>query len=66
MFDKHEEIEKGSHKTNKFFFVVPKGLVKPDEVPKNCGLIYYDENRSDKFEIIKTAKFINKNNYFDY
>lgn len=62
---KHEEIEKGSHKTNKFFFVVPKGLVKADEVPKNCGLIYYDENRSDKFEVIKTAKFINKRNYFE-
>ena len=62
---KHEEIEKGSHKANKFFFVVPKGLINVDEIPKNCGLIYYDENRSDKFEVIKAAKFINKNNFFE-
>lgn len=27
---------------NEFFFVVPKGLIKKDELPENVGLIYYD------------------------
>lgn len=27
---------------NEFFFVVPKGMVKKEELPENTGLIYYD------------------------
>mgnify|MGYP003599660712 FL=1 len=59
---KHEEIDKGSHKANKFFFVVPEGLVKPEEIPKNCGLIYY-EKRFETFREVKPAKFIHKNKF---
>jgi hypothetical protein len=36
---KHEEIQKGK-RCNKFYFVVPEGLVKVEEVPVYCGLIY--------------------------
>lgn len=32
---------------NEFFFVVPKGLVKKDELPENVGLIYYDPDTSN-------------------
>lgn len=57
---KHEEIEKGSHKANKFFFVVPEGLVKTEEIPKHCGLIYY---KNGNFKIVQVAKFIHKNKF---
>ena len=60
---KHEEIEKGSHKANKFIFVVPEGLIKPEEVPKNCGLIYYGKHGN--FKIIQAPKFIQKNKFDD-
>ena len=59
---KHEEIEKGSYKANKFFFAVPDGLVKAEEIPKNCGLIYY-EKRFETFREVKPAKFIHKNKF---
>ena len=31
---------------NEFFFVVPKGLIKKDELPENVGLIYYNPDSS--------------------
>ena len=57
---KHEEIEKGSYKANKFFFVVPDGMVKVEEVPENCGLIYYDAKGFQKFKVVKNAKIIHR------
>ena len=32
---------------NEFFFVVPKGLVRKDELPDNVGLIYYDPDTNN-------------------
>ena len=43
---------------NYFNFVVPTGLVTPDEVPEYAGLIYMDENLN--FEIIKKAPLLHK------
>ena len=67
---KHEEIEKGSYKANKFFFVVPDGLVKPEEIPKHCGLIYFKKSVSEidgniykEFKVVQPAKFLNKNKF---
>lgn len=43
---------------NKFFYVVPTGLVRKEEVPEYAGLIYVDElGRSTK---IKDGKFLHK------
>lgn len=43
---------------NKFFYVVPKGLVSADEIPSYAGLIYIDEDLNVKK--IKDGKFIHK------
>lgn len=43
---------------NYFNFVVPKDLIRVDEVPEYAGLIYMDENLN--FEIIKKAPLIHK------
>lgn len=37
---------------NEFFFVVPKGLIKKDELPENVGLIYYNPET----KVLRTAK----------
>jgi hypothetical protein len=46
---------------NKFFYVVPKDLIKVDEIPKYAGLIYFSETTYPKLKIIKQAPFIHKN-----
>ena len=43
---------------NKFFYVVPNGLVSIDEVPEYAGLIYVDDNMN--VTKIKDGKFIHK------
>lgn len=59
---KHEEIDFGNYSANKFFFVVPEGMIKPEEVPKNMGLIYYGKDEfGATFKVKRPAKFINKN-----
>lgn len=38
---KHPEKRKtGLTLSNEFYFVTPKGLVAPEEIPEECGLIY--------------------------
>jgi hypothetical protein len=34
----------GQRLSNKFYFVTPKDLVKPEEIPVDCGLMEVDEN----------------------
>lgn len=43
---------------NKFFYVVPAGLIKPNEVPDYAGLIYVDE--FGNCTKIKDGKFLHK------
>lgn len=55
--NKHKETEIGN-RANKFYFVVPDGLIEPSEVPKYAGLIYYNNGR---IRVVKNAKQIHKN-----
>lgn len=43
---------------NKFFYAVPEGLVKPEEVPDYAGLLYITEDLQVKK--VKDGKFIHK------
>lgn len=43
---------------NKFFYVVPHGLIKASEVPDYAGLIYVDQNLN--ITKIKDGKFLHK------
>lgn len=59
---KHDLMKRGEYVANKFFFVVPYGMVQPSEVPDYAGLIYYIVDEWGKrFETVKPAKFIHKN-----
>lgn len=42
---------------NEFFFVVPKGLIRKDELPDGVGLIYYDPEAKQVLRTVKKAQY---------
>jgi len=60
IYETHHK-HKTEYKANKFYFVVPDGLIKPDEIPDKLGLIYYYPEKNVKFKIIKKAFKLNDN-----
>lgn len=42
---------------NEFFFVVPKGLIRKDELPVDVGLIYYDPEAKTVLHTLKKALY---------
>lgn len=42
---------------NEFFFVVPKGLIRKDELPDGVGLIYYDPEAKKVLHTVKKALY---------
>lgn len=66
---KHDSILKGEC-ANRFFFVVPYGLVKIEEIPSHCGLMYFSEAKDilsvDYITTIKPAPLIHKRMFSDY
>jgi hypothetical protein len=55
--DKHERLANGTSRCNRFFYVVPSGLVKVEECPDYAGLLYYD---GWGFQVIKNAPLLHK------
>jgi hypothetical protein len=59
---KHDDILNGK-RCSRFYFVVPEGLVKPEEVPAGLGLIYASHSHRDgllNFKIVKVSKNFRK------
>lgn len=56
------EKKETSHRPNKFFYVVPKDLIKVTEVPEYAGLIYYTQGGKvgELFEVVKPAPVIHR------
>lgn len=54
---KHDEMISKNCSCNRFFFVVPAELIKPDEVPAHAGLLYFN---GYSFDMIKNAPLIHK------
>lgn len=54
---KHDQIQAGDCIANKFCFVVPIGLVKPEEVPVYAGLIYFDNGALQE---VKSGRLLHK------
>ncbi len=55
---KHDEIKRGK-RTNRFYFVIPKGL--DVEIPIYAGkIIFYEKYKQINFEIVKRAKLLHK------
>ena len=65
----------GERMPNYFYYVVPEGLLEPDEVPPYAGLVYITtykgsfENEPDKwrhdYKVIRTAPQLHKTKYTD-
>lgn len=68
--NKHEYLKsKGTYKPNKFYFAVPEGMIKKEEVPEYAGLIYINSEKTKygvfyRHTIVKDAKFLHKENLF--
>lgn len=61
--NKHEYlVSENTFKPNQFYFAVPDGLIKPDELPKQYGLIYCDDWSA---RIIKRAKYLHKEKHMN-
>jgi hypothetical protein len=61
---KHQELAAG-RASNRFVFVVPLQLIRPDEVPDYAGLMYYAES-INKIATIKPAPLIHRDEFQDY
>lgn len=71
--EKHYYLSKGKLVPNYFYFVCEEGLIKKDEVPVHCGLIYIKENMikqnklpSYTVRVIKDAAKLHLNKITDY
>lgn len=58
--DKHLVLNMAEHefRPNRFFYVVPKGLITVNEVPKYAGLMYCD--KAGNIKTVKPAPLIHK------
>jgi len=67
--NKHESLRDGKLHTNKFFFVVPEGMISSDECPPHAGLIYHTPTKAlyhNTFTIKKPAKWLHRNTFTDW
>jgi hypothetical protein len=57
---KHDSLNTGTGQycPNRFFYVVPQGLIEKREVPKYAGLIYF---KGYSFDVIKPAPLLHRN-----
>ena len=56
--NKHALMTGGRCACNRFYFVVPKKMIRPEEVPSYAGLLYYKGRRG--FDVVKNAPLIHK------
>lgn len=60
--NKHVLLERGQGFPNRFSFLVPEGLVTPDEVPPYAGLMYFTRNEGEygRIRVERQAKLLHK------
>lgn len=59
--NKHDVLKNWGLECNRFYFIVPRDLIKIDEVPEYCWLIYFDETpKWWIFKTVKNAKLLHK------
>lgn len=62
---KHLHLQGGStHCPNRFYYVMPAGLIKVDECPKYAGLLEW--NQYESFDTLKNAPLIHKQKFQNY
>jgi len=64
-YNKHEAIRDGK-RCNRFYFVVPNGLIDKSEVPRHAGLIFYHRDIPPYFSIAKNAPLLHKQPVKDF
>lgn len=62
--NKHQNLKSSAtYKPNKFYFAVPEGLIKKEDVPDYAGLIYVKSSATSY--VVKEAKFLHKTKHFE-
>lgn len=61
--NKHDLLEQGTCFPNRFSFLVPDGLIDPDDVPPYAGLMYFRryEGHYGHIKVIRQPKLLHKN-----
>ena len=54
---KHEELIGGRRMCNRFFFVVPEGLITMNDIPNHAGLIYFN---GSTLYVVKNAPLLHR------
>jgi hypothetical protein len=57
--DKVPRLCEHKKRPNKFFYCVPSGLIKINEVPEYAGLMYFNSH-DESIEVVKEAPFIHR------
>ena len=66
-FLKHDKICCGDYVCNQFSFLIPMGMVNPEDIPEHCGIIefYHDEDRWETtFYNVRPAPRIHEDGYW--
>lgn len=64
--NKHDELSEGKGVSNRFFFVVPDGLITVNECPQHAGLIYVKNQDIRACQLIKPAPLLHKIKFNDW
>ena len=62
---KHDLLEQKSDRgPNRFFYVVPRDLIKPEEIPEYAGLFFFSEKEKQiRIELIKEAPKLHRSKF---
>lgn len=65
---KHRLLKEGKYWANKFIYVVPEGLIQPEEVPDYAGLYYlkYKDWHTWEFVVVKRPPWVNKDDNYTF
>lgn len=55
-FNKHDMLRAGKLPSNYFSFVLPKGLIELDEIPKYAGVFEWTELPNGRIKVIETRR----------
>lgn len=66
-FLKHDKISCGDYPCNQFSFLLPQGMIEPDEIPLHCGIIEFYHNPDSwitTFDLIREPKEVHGESFW--
>lgn len=66
-FLKHDKISCGDYICNQFSFLLPMGMIQPDEIPPHCGIVEFDHNPDNWqtiFHVVRKPSVVHHENFW--